>query len=182
MNWKEYLRYWPLAGLLLLAVSACFLIFGTRTESIGEFLVSRSALSSGPCPITSSPLSPQAEHWRERFGVDLVSAKGTRVSAASDGVVIYLGKCGSYGNVVILAHGDDAFTMYAHLGEALHGLHHHAFVHQGQDIGEVVPPDGIEASHLHFEVWEEKGAAQSRSETSRAPLPAHASLAQGGGN
>jgi murein DD-endopeptidase MepM/ murein hydrolase activator NlpD len=180
MTLKNYLKLLAFAALLVLGLGLKFLLPDEPPE---KFLARMNALHGGPCPVAPSPSGPRAEQWRMRYGVDLVSPKGTRVSAASDGVVIFLGTCGSYGNAVILSHAGDAFTLYAHLSEPKDGLHRGEAVREGEILGEVGPPDGIKASHLHFEVWDEKAvASQSRSETSRAQPAARASAQGKGGN
>ncbi|MEP7135996.1 MAG: M23 family metallopeptidase [Chloroflexota bacterium] len=92
-------------------------------------------------------------------GVEFLNKYGTPVHAAADGVVIFAGPdvkavyspwVNFYGNVIVIRHANDLFTLYAHLskidvsaGEA---------VQVGEQIGEVGQTGVATGSHLHFEV------------------------------
>jgi murein DD-endopeptidase MepM/ murein hydrolase activator NlpD len=85
-------------------------------------------------------------------GIDLLAESGTSVLAADDGVVVFVGQEGAYGNLVVIAHGKDRQTRYAHLGTIR--------VNVGQSVksedvigtvGTTGQPD-LKAPHLHFEV------------------------------
>lgn len=99
-------------------------------------------------------LHPLAGVWRMHWGLDLASSKGTPVSAVSDGVVVFAGRWGCYGNVVILRHHGDVLTLYAHLS--------HIAVRKGDSvrrhdaIGLVGATGCVTGTHLHFEVWIER--------------------------
>jgi len=47
--------------------------------------------------------------------VDYAAKRGTPVHAAGDGKVIFKGKKGGYGKVMIVQHGSKYTTLYAHL-------------------------------------------------------------------
>jgi len=49
------------------------------------------------------------------FGYDLASTAGAPIEASNSGLVIFAGDIGIYGNAVIIDHGMDLFTLYAHL-------------------------------------------------------------------
>jgi murein DD-endopeptidase MepM/ murein hydrolase activator NlpD len=49
------------------------------------------------------------------FGYDLASTAGASIQASNSGVVIFAGDIGIYGNCVIIDHGMDLFSLYAHL-------------------------------------------------------------------
>jgi murein DD-endopeptidase MepM/ murein hydrolase activator NlpD len=49
------------------------------------------------------------------FGYDLASTAGAAIQASNSGLVIYSDDIGIYGNTVIIDHGMDLFTLYAHL-------------------------------------------------------------------
>lgn len=82
-------------------------------------------------------------------GTDIAAPEGTPVKAASDGIVRLSG--GNYfysGNMIVIDHGHQLFTMYAHLkttdvkvGEA---------VKQGQIIGQVGKTGRVTGPHLHW--------------------------------
>ena len=49
------------------------------------------------------------------FGYDLASTAGASIQASKSGVVIFADDIGIYGNCVIIDHGMDLFSLYAHL-------------------------------------------------------------------
>ncbi len=53
----------------------------------------------------------QATH----FGYDLASTAGAPIQASNSGIVIFADDIGIYGNCVIIDHGMDLFSLYAHL-------------------------------------------------------------------
>ena len=74
-------------------------------------------------------------------GIDLAAPKGTPVIAAADGVVLFQGDRGTYGNLSKIKHGRDVVTAYAHLDRFELGLVPGMSVQRGQIIGYVVPVD-----------------------------------------
>jgi hypothetical protein len=92
-------------------------------------------------------------------GVEFLNSYGTPVQAAADGIVLFAGPDMEavyspwkifYGNVVVIEHENDLFTLYAHLSkiDVLTG----DAVLAGQKIGEVGQSGVATGSHLHFEV------------------------------
>lgn len=83
-------------------------------------------------------------------GIDLAAPFGTAVMASDSGKVIFNGWYGGYGKVVILDHGMNHSTLYAHLSKIS--------ASKGRDIpkGEIVGYEGqtgySTGPHLHFEV------------------------------
>ncbi|MEO0578759.1 MAG: peptidoglycan DD-metalloendopeptidase family protein, partial [Pseudomonadota bacterium] len=68
----------------------------------------------------SSVFNPNRRHpilntIRAHRGVDYAAPKGTPIKAAGDGKVIFRGRKNGYGNTVILQHGGNITTLYAHL-------------------------------------------------------------------
>ena len=49
------------------------------------------------------------------FGVDLASSAHAAIYAANNGIVVFAGTLGIYGNTVIIDHGLGLFSLYAHL-------------------------------------------------------------------
>jgi murein DD-endopeptidase MepM/ murein hydrolase activator NlpD len=68
-----------------------------------------------------------------------------------DGIVLFAGRWGCYGKVVVLRHSGDVVTLYAHLSQVkvLRGWS----VRQGEVIGAVGATGCVTGSHLHFELW-----------------------------
>ena len=85
-------------------------------------------------------------------GTDVAAACGSPVYAASAGVVVQTGRFGTYGNWVLIDHGDGVSTAYAHIADGA------TFVSAGQSVtaGEVIAGVGSTGAstgcHLHLEV------------------------------
>ncbi len=94
---------------------------------------------------------PIAGVVRFHQGIDIGNTPfGSPVVAAADGVVTYAGELGSYGNCVMIYHGDGITTLYAHGQKILTQIG--AEVKQGDLIMEVGSTGNSTGPHLHFEV------------------------------
>ena len=91
-------------------------------------------------------------HSREFHpGIDIAVATGTPVHAAADGVVTYAGWLTGYGNVVIIYHGSDISTLYAHLERYI--VKKGEKVKRGQIIAYSDNTGWSTGPHLHFGVY-----------------------------
>ena len=83
-------------------------------------------------------------------GIDIEAPSGTPVRAAADGDVSGASMGAGYGRQVVLNHGHDVLTVYAHLSSiaVLPGQH----VIRGQVIGYVGQSGHATGPHLHYEV------------------------------
>jgi len=83
-------------------------------------------------------------------GVDISAPQGTPVHVAADGIVIHAGWNGGYGRCVIVDHGNNYQTWYAHLSrmDVIEGQE----IRQGDVVGEVGSTGRATGSHLHYEV------------------------------
>ena len=91
-------------------------------------------------------------HGRELHGgVDIPAPYGTAVHAAKSGKVVISAYGNSYGNYIVLAHGDGTRTLYAHMSARL--VSAGQTVSQGQTIGRVGSTGSSTGNHLHFETW-----------------------------
>lgn len=88
---------------------------------------------------------------RAHKGVDYAASSGTPIKATGDGRVVFQGVKGGYGRVVILQHGSQYETLYAHLSRYRNGLKVGSKVKQGQVIGYVGASGLATAPHLHYE-------------------------------
>ncbi len=88
---------------------------------------------------------------RAHKGVDYAAGSGTPIRATGDGRVEFIGVKGGYGRVVILKHGSQYTTLYAHMSRYRSGLQVGARVKQGQVIGYVGASGLATAPHLHYE-------------------------------
>jgi len=83
-------------------------------------------------------------------GIDIVAPQGTPIVAADSGVVIFCGRNGGYGKMILLDHGSGYASLYAHcsllmvdIGQA---------VTKGQEIAKVGTTGLSTGPHLHFEI------------------------------
>ena len=83
-------------------------------------------------------------------GIDIGAPKGTPVGAAEAGEVLYTGWMRGYGQVVIIDHGGNLTTVYAHLSKI--ETQENARVKRGGVIGRVGSTGITTGNHLHFEV------------------------------
>lgn len=83
-------------------------------------------------------------------GVDLAVPVGTPVAAMKDGAVVFAGVMRGYGNVIILSHGDDVRSLYAHLSQI--SVRQGERVKGRQVIGLSGQSGNASGPHLHFEV------------------------------
>lgn len=85
-----------------------------------------------------------------RNGVDIEALEGADVTAVYPGQVVYTGWFKGYGNLIILDHGNDYYTLYAHVAEIL--VPEGEDVQQGQRIGTVGDTGSLAGPRLYFEV------------------------------
>jgi septal ring factor EnvC (AmiA/AmiB activator) len=85
-----------------------------------------------------------------RNGIDIEAAEGRDVLAVYAGHVVYTGWFKGYGNLIILDHGSEYYTLYAHIAEI--GVTEGEDVRQGQRIGTVGDTGSLAGPRLYFEV------------------------------
>ena len=123
--------------------------YNMRGESLRRaFLASPVAFSR----ITSGfamRFHPILRTWRAHLGVDYGAVTGTPVRTVADGVVDFAGVQGGYGNVVIVKHGGNTTTVYAHLSRI--NVRSGQRVQQGDNLGLVGATGWATGPHLHFE-------------------------------
>jgi septal ring factor EnvC (AmiA/AmiB activator) len=85
-----------------------------------------------------------------RNGIDIEALGGTDVASVYPGHVLYTGWFKGYGNLIILDHGNDYFTLYAHVADIL--VREGDDVKQGQRIGTVGDTGSLAGARLYFEV------------------------------
>ncbi|OUU78397.1 MAG: hypothetical protein CBC38_07870 [Gammaproteobacteria bacterium TMED78] len=88
---------------------------------------------------------------RAHKGVDYAAPSGTPVMAAGDGVVKSIGDNGGYGNTIVIQHGSNITTLYAHLSRFANSISKGSRVTQGQTIGYVGQSGLTTGPHLHYE-------------------------------
>jgi murein DD-endopeptidase MepM/ murein hydrolase activator NlpD len=83
-------------------------------------------------------------------GVDISAPQGTPVRATADGIVLHAGWNSGYGRCIIIDHGNNYQTLYAHLSrmEVIEGEE----IRQGEVLGAVGSSGRSTGAHLHYEV------------------------------
>ncbi len=94
---------------------------------------------------------PILNRIRAHKGVDYAAPIGTPVKSTGDGKVIFAGRKGGYGRVVIIQHGGVYSTLYGHLHRFARGIHRGKRVRQGQVIAYVGKSGLATGPHLHYE-------------------------------
>ena len=94
-------------------------------------------------PITGKPNS--------HLGIDVRASYGTPIKAARGGVVTTSTYNSSYGNYVVVSHGNGDSTRYAHMSSR--AVKEGQTVSQGQILGYVGSTGSSTGNHLHFEVF-----------------------------
>ncbi len=94
---------------------------------------------------------PVLHKIRAHKGVDYGSPTGTPIRATADGTVRFAGNKSAYGKTVILNHGTDVRTLYAHMSRISDKVAHGKRVKQGDVIGYVGATGRVTGAHLHYE-------------------------------
>jgi len=148
---------------------------GGKREFVDQFLVliqrdapAESAIwGDGKCAITDiGPLGtgtyvwPSTEHrisgyeWTPdvgHYGVDIGGKKGNPIYTVDNGVVVYAGwSTWGYGNVVVVDHGNDLQTIYAHMDTI--SVTCNQSIYQGDTLGTMGSTGNSSGPHLHFEI------------------------------
>ncbi len=110
-----------------------------------------------PWPTDGRIVSAFGEQVHPRFGtrtfrrgIDIEAGEGAGIVAVAAGHVVYTGWFKGYGNLIILDHGNDFYTLYAHAAEIR--VKEGDDVRQGQMIGAVGDTGSLAGPRLYFEV------------------------------
>lgn len=96
--------------------------------------------------------SSRVDDWHP--GIDIAARRGTDILAAGAGLVVFAGWTSRYGNMVIINHGDNIFSYYAHNSKLL--VRDKAFVRKGEPIAQLGNSGYTsKGPHLHFEIWKD---------------------------
>ena len=104
----------------------------------------------------SSHFNPNRKHpilntIRAHNGVDYAAKRGTPIRATGEGVIQSIGWKGGYGRTVVIRHGGEITTLYAHMDKYHPSMAKGMKVSQGQTIGYVGDSGLATAPHLHYE-------------------------------
>lgn len=103
-------------------------------------------------PFSASRMHPILGYKRAHNGVDYAAPTGTAVWSTAEGVVEFVGNRGGYGKAIIVKHGENYKTLYAHLSGYSKGLKKGDRVKQKQVIGYVGKTGHATGPHLHYEL------------------------------
>ncbi len=165
-NWQDMAEAYGVRSDLLFEVNGCQPIgkqvfvpgINWTTVDVSE-LANYTGLQGYPLPTEAA--TGLAYGWQDQpsqaqrlfhSGVDLFAELGTTVLAAEPGLVVFAGREGNYGNLIVINHDKGLQTRYAHLEKIL--VQPGETVATGQVIGTVGltgNPD-LDVPHLHFEV------------------------------
>lgn len=127
----------------------------------GHFVFQRPILPPGNDNVDLTYLYASTSNGKRdvHHGVEFQNAFGTPIHTAGDGKVVFADSDKTvkfspwnnfYGNVVIIRHADEMYTLYAHLSAVLVQAGNE--VEAGDVIGQVGMSGGATGPHLHFEV------------------------------
>ncbi len=83
-------------------------------------------------------------------GIDLASPHGTGIKATKGGTIIVRKYNSSYGNYIVMDHGNGISSLYAHMSGF--NVNYGDEVSQGQTIGFIGSTGSSTGPHLHFEI------------------------------
>ena len=127
----------------------------------------------------SSHFNPNRRHpilntIRAHNGVDYAAKRGTPIRATGEGVVQSIGWKSGYGRTIVIRHGGEITTLYAHLNAYHSSISKGVKVSQGQTIGYVGDSGLATAPHLHYEFR----IGEKRTDPLKVALPSAAPLDQ----
>lgn len=85
-------------------------------------------------------------------GLDIQAPKGAEIKCVFPGVVSLVVYMGGFGNTVIVDHGKEYYTVYAHMEDVF--VKKFQIVPAGQTIGTVGDSGSLEGALLHFEIYQ----------------------------
>jgi len=116
-----------------------------------EFLRTPVSFARISSRFTTKRYHPVLHKFRSHKGVDYAAKRGTPIRASGDGKVIFKGKKGGYGRVVIIQHGSKYTTLYAHLNSYNKKIRVGKRVKQGHTIAYLGSSGLATGPHLHYE-------------------------------
>lgn len=129
----------------------------TTTASSSDYTVTSAGSGVWPAPdshrITSNyggRSYPLDGSYNYHLGLDIGASYGTPVVAYQGGTVLIASYHWSYGNYVVIDHGNGLSTLYAHMSALT--VSAGQTVNAGQQVGQVGSTGSSTGPHLHFEV------------------------------
>ena len=94
--------------------------------------------------------SPFTGRSQLHAGIDISNRPGTNIIAPANGVITFVGSDGAYGLVVVMDHGNNITTRFAHLRKAL--VKENQTIQRGDVIAHMGSSGRSTGPHLHYEV------------------------------
>ncbi|MFQ5741194.1 MAG: M23 family metallopeptidase [Acidobacteriota bacterium] len=110
--------------------------------------LSRSQVESAFADNRSYEYQGKVVDQQTHLGFDLASVAHSRVECANDGVVLWAGDLGIYGQAVVVDHGLGLLSLYGHLSSI--GVRKGQTVRQGESLGRTGQTGLAGGDHLHF--------------------------------
>ncbi len=145
-----------LKGLLakLEAEAVARALAGEAQRLPGGFAAARGRLTP---PVVGEVVTPFGPREHPRFhtvtvsnGIEIRAPAGTEVRAVYPGRVLYAGWFRGYGKMLIIDHGDQFYTLYAHASELYKAVGE--LVRQGEVVAAVGETGALEGPVLYFEI------------------------------
>jgi murein DD-endopeptidase MepM/ murein hydrolase activator NlpD len=118
-----------------------------RLSATPSIMPTNGWLSSAYAHMRTHPILHEA---RPHLAVDITAPRGTPIEAPANGVVVFSGWDGGYGNVIRIDHGFGIVTRFAHASKLL--VRVGTRVKRGQPIALVGNTGLSTAPHLHYEI------------------------------
>jgi len=130
--------------------------FSSYSDSLKIREIKNLFLNDGASNIMIAPIHGYSTEGinldKNHYGVDIVSKKGDLIKSAQDGMVVFSGYSKGSGNMIIISHPFNYFTVYSHCDSLLVDVRD--IVHQGDYIATLGATGEIKSGpHLHFEIW-----------------------------
>lgn len=97
-----------------------------------------------------SRVHPILQVPKQHTGVDIGARDGVEAVAALGGTVMFIEALPAYGQIVVIDHGGQLATVYAHLSAV--AVREGDQVGSGEPVGRVGATGAVTGPHLHFEV------------------------------
>ena len=95
--------------------------------------------------------NPELKTTTNNTGIDIKGKPGTQIYAVMGGIVTTITFIRGYGNIIIIDHGGDFFTIYSHVTKIQTNVD--SEVRAGDIIAYMGDSGSINGSKLHFEIW-----------------------------
>ncbi len=95
-------------------------------------------------------IHPKTKKKQMHKGIDMAGTWQEEVRASANGVVLFSGRYGSFGNVIKLKHKHGVVTLYGHLHKLM--VKKGDYVEEGHIIGKMGATGRVAGAHLHYEI------------------------------